>query len=325
MKRPERKFFCLFFAITSIILSCYSKPDMTFAENILENPGLEEKGTKGLPAGWSVVPHHRKKGKAAQDDKNAYTGSYSLRLSPNKKNDREGFAVFRMLNIEDIRGKEVIVSGFVKVEGIGKNNAAIALKTDKANWLELPRDTGGKFVPFSKTISIAKSIPEAALLVFVTGTGGSVWLDDLKILVGKEPSASVQEKIQITPEREAKQEIRSTKLRDLPASAAIFFVSNRDTGTQRLEIYAMDADGGNVTRLTFTNENHFITGIDRSRHYIVTSRVVAGTKDRRSLWVLDLETKKEVRLTDRRFHAEGDSFSPDGQWIVFFMKLGFSP
>ena len=107
----------------------------------------------------------------------------------------------------------------------------------------------------------------------------------------------------------------------LPPTASILFLSNRDTGSQRLELYAMDADGGNITRLTFTKDQHFITGIDRSRRYIATTRIVTGKKDRKSLWVLDLETKEEIRLTDPRFHAEGDSFSPDGQWIVFLMKL----
>ena len=116
----------------------------------------------------------------------------------------------------------------------------------------------------------------------------------------------------------------------LPPTAQLLFVSNRDTGTRSNEIYAMKADGGDVTRITFTNEHHFITGIDRSRRYIVTSRAVEdthrprglGNEDRRSLWVIDLETKNETRLTDPRFHAEGDSFSPDGQWIVFLMKRG---
>jgi len=330
VKRPERKFLCLFLAITFIILSCYSKPDMAFAENILENPGFEERGTEGLPEGWSVVPHHREKGKAAQDDENAYRGSYSLRLSPNKKNDREGYAVFRVLNIEDISGQKVTISGFVKVEGIGKNNVAIALKTDKAYWLKLPSDTEGKFVPFSKTISIAKTIPEAVLLVFVSGTAGDVWLDDLKLLVEKKPRASSQKKTQITAPGKAAQGRQPVKLGDPPATASILFISNRDTRKQRREIYAIDADGGNVTRITFTKKHHCLIGMDRSRRYIATSAIAEDTKkprglgdeDRKSLWVIDLETKTEVRLTDPRYFAEGDSFSPDGQWIVFFMKLG---
>ena len=91
----------------------------------------------------------------------------------------------------------------------------------------------------------------------------------------------------------------------------------------------MDSDGGNVVRLTFTNEHHFISGIDHSRRYIVTSRaendtdppVGLGDEDRRTLWLIDLETKTETRLTNPNDHAEGRSFSPDGQWIVFCMKL----
>lgn len=119
-----------------------------------------------------------------------------------------------------------------------------------------------------------------------------------------------------------------TGVGSLPSTADILFVSNRDTGSRRAEIYAMDADGGNVTRLTFTNEHHFIMGIDRSRRYIVTSRAKEdtdqppglGDEDRRSLWLLDLETKEEKRLTGPKYHAEGDSFSPDGEWIVFLMR-----
>ena len=66
MKLPEKKFRYLLFAITGLIFFCYSGPDMASAENILENSGFEEKGTAGLPEGWNVVPHHMKKGAAAQ-------------------------------------------------------------------------------------------------------------------------------------------------------------------------------------------------------------------------------------------------------------------
>jgi tricorn protease-like protein len=122
---------------------------------------------------------------------------------------------------------------------------------------------------------------------------------------------------------------KKARIGSLPPTAEILFVSNRDTGTRRYEIYAMDADGGNVTRLTFTKDHHTIMGLDRSRRYLVTSRAVKDThkpiglggEDRRSIWLLDLETKKESRLTNPLFHSEGDSFSPDGEWIVFFMKL----
>ncbi len=302
-------------------------------KNILENSGFEDKAGDGLPAGWRVIPHHKDKGEAAQDDVNAYTGSYSLKISPNKTNDKEGYGVFKMLNVDDVRGKDVTIHGFARVVGLS-NNATILLQTDRANWLKLPSNTGGKFVPFSKTFSIAKSIPEAGLLILVGGTSGDVWIDDLKVSVEKETFDSPKDKTKAAARGEdadiSKPSEKTVRLGELSASAAILFVSNRDTGTRRQEIYAMDADGGNVTRITFTNKHHFITGIDNSRRYIVTSRAVEdthkprglGDEDRKSLWLLDLETKKEVRLTDLRNHAEGDCFSPDGQWIVLFMKLG---
>ncbi len=115
----------------------------------------------------------------------------------------------------------------------------------------------------------------------------------------------------------------------LPPTADVLFVSNRDTGSRRAEIYATDSEGRNVNRLTFTNEHHFILGIDPTRRYIAVSRAEEdtdppdglGDEDRRSLWLVDLETKEETRFTDPRHHAEGDSFSPVGEWIVFHMKL----
>ena len=118
-------------------------------------------------------------------------------------------------------------------------------------------------------------------------------------------------------------------IRSLPSTAEILFTSNRDTGSRRTEIYSMSATGENVTRLTFSVYHHFILGMDNSRRYIVASRAEhdtdppkgLGDEDRRALWVLDLQTKQETRLTDPRNHAEGDSFSPDGEWIVFLMKI----
>jgi Tol biopolymer transport system component len=105
-------------------------------------------------------------------------------------------------------------------------------------------------------------------------------------------------------------------IQPLPAATEILFTSNRDTGTSRREIYAMDAQGANVTRITFSNENHFIVGIDASNRYLAVTR---GTDAKKCLWLLDLQTGKETPLTAAENHAEGRSFSPDGEWIVFWM------
>ena len=118
-------------------------------------------------------------------------------------------------------------------------------------------------------------------------------------------------------------------LHPLPASAQILFVSNMDTGSRAKEIYAMNENGGDITRITHSSYHHRIVGIDRTRRYILATRVVEdteypeglGDEDRKSLWVLDLETGDEKRLTDTSNNAEGDSFSPDGEWIVFHMVV----
>ena len=102
----------------------------------------------------------------------------------------------------------------------------------------------------------------------------------------------------------------------LPATAEILFTSNQDTRTHRWEIYSMDAQGGNITRITDSNENHFIMGIDPSGRYITATR---GTEEKKRLWLLDLATGEETPLTDAANHAEGRTFSPDGGWIVFWM------
>jgi len=119
------------------------------------------------------------------------------------------------------------------------------------------------------------------------------------------------------------------ELTPIPENAEILFVSNRDSGTGRTEIYSMEADGGNVTRITFSNRHHFIFGIDKSKRYIVASVAEQdtdlpfglGDEDRRSVWLYDLETGEQKRLSNPADHAEGRTFSPDGQWIVFCMKL----
>lgn len=129
--------------------------------------------------------------------------------------------------------------------------------------------------------------------------------------------------------QDVQKEPLNERINSLPETADILFVSNRDTGSRRTEIYAMDVDTREVTRITFTNVHHFIIGIDHLRQYIVVSRAEKdtdppsglGNEDRRSLWVIDLLTRQEFRLTDPGNHAEGDSFSPDGEWIVFLMRL----
>lgn len=115
----------------------------------------------------------------------------------------------------------------------------------------------------------------------------------------------------------------------LPSDAEILFVSSRDNYKRRTEIYSMNSDGTNQVRITNTNQHHFICGIDKSKNYILASVAEKdtdkpsglGDEDKRALWIIDLQTQQQARITDIDNHAEGDSFSPDGQWVVFLMKV----
>jgi len=121
-----------------------------------------------------------------------------------------------------------------------------------------------------------------------------------------------------------------TTLTPLPRDAAFLFVSNRGVEGDRREIFAMNAAGGNVTRITDSPYHHHLIGISRDRRHIVATRSTVdldgdGRLDdadsgKKSVWVLDLQEKKEMRLTSEMDLAEGKSISPDGEWVVFWMQ-----
>ncbi len=118
-------------------------------------------------------------------------------------------------------------------------------------------------------------------------------------------------------------------VRPIPQGAAILFASNQDTGGSRKEVYVMGADGTNAARITYSTMHHFLVGTDPSGRFLILSRAEQdtdppaglGDEDRRALWVVDLATGNETRLTALGNRAEGDSVSPDGQWVVFHMQL----
>jgi len=117
-------------------------------------------------------------------------------------------------------------------------------------------------------------------------------------------------------------------IHSLPSNADVLFVSNIDTGNSRKEIYALDIETGDITRITTSDKHYFIIGIDLSKKYILATCAIIdthppsglGDEDKKSLWLIDLENKEEKLLTNPLDHAEGDSFSPDGNWVVFFMQ-----
>jgi len=149
------------------------------SSTIVDNGGFERASEPGLPAGWEVVPAYAGRGEATIDPTGARSGKHSLRLTPNERSKSEAFGVFAMLSRADIAGKSVTLSGYAKVEGITDGRAAVLLKTDREDWIPLPGDTGGDYVKFSKRFEISPKIPEAGLLLLVSGAGGYVSFDDI--------------------------------------------------------------------------------------------------------------------------------------------------
>jgi Tol biopolymer transport system component len=83
-----------------------------------------------------------------------------------------------------------------------------------------------------------------------------------------------------------------------------------------MEIYSMDAEGGSINRVTTSDKQHYVFGVDYGRRYIAAT---TGSEEKKQLWLLDSETGRETPLTRVENNAEGRSFSPDGEWVVFWM------
>ena len=47
-------------------------------------------------------------------------------------------------------------------------------------------------------------------------------------------------------------------IKSLPETADVLFISNRETGTRRKEIFSLDIDSGEITRLTYSDKHFFL-------------------------------------------------------------------
>ncbi len=99
---------------------------------------------------------------------------------------------------------------------------------------------------------------------------------------------------------------------DAPApSGRIVFISNRDGD---FEIYVMDADGGNQTRLTYSE------GMDAEPAWSPDGRLIAFYSERdgnAEIYLMNADGSDQRRLVR---HPKGDfspAWSPDGRYIAF--------
>jgi TolB protein len=97
----------------------------------------------------------------------------------------------------------------------------------------------------------------------------------------------------------------------------IVFVSYRDRDE---EIYLMNADGSNQTRLTFSQYGDTEPVLSPDGRFIVfVSQRAGGHK----LFIMNADGTDQRQLTDGRSTDEYDPyFSPDGQWVVYSSSLG---
>ena len=101
------------------------------------------------------------------------------------------------------------------------------------------------------------------------------------------------------------------------AQAQIAFVSDRD---ENLEIYVVDADGGNLRRLTNNplDESEPSWSPDGQRIVFVTTRVGEGARDEnRQIFVMDADGDNQQKLTNSDFSEWEPTWSPDGKRIAF--------
>lgn len=93
----------------------------------------------------------------------------------------------------------------------------------------------------------------------------------------------------------------------------ILFMSNRDGFW---EIYSMNTDGTNQTRLTKDNMKWpYPFSVSPDGRKIAYISDITGNTD---LWVMDIDTKEKTQVTDTKNSDEGTPcWSPDGKAIIF--------
>jgi len=101
-----------------------------------------------------------------------------------------------------------------------------------------------------------------------------------------------------------------------PTGRQIVFVSDRGGNA---EIYTMDAEGGNITRVSFGGSNHH----DSPAWSPAGDRIVyvARVDNIFDLYILNLRSQQIAKLTESNARNESPTWSPDGRHIVFTSNM----
>jgi tricorn protease-like protein len=94
-----------------------------------------------------------------------------------------------------------------------------------------------------------------------------------------------------------------------PLGDKILFLSDRNSASHFFQLYSMNPDGSDSVLLSPNYVAH--ASWHPNGQSIVFSDIFG------ELWVLDLVTQQQIRLTEDNWHDDYPSWSPDGNYIVF--------
>ncbi|MFX1394682.1 MAG: TolB family protein, partial [Promethearchaeota archaeon] len=103
----------------------------------------------------------------------------------------------------------------------------------------------------------------------------------------------------------------------------IYFLS--DYHTEYYEIYSMNPDGTDVTRLTYQEINKsapLCLSPDGTLLAYSASNNSQPVDPNKEIWILNLTDMTTMQITHNRYHDEHPDFSPNGKELCFFSKHG---
>jgi Tol biopolymer transport system component len=165
----------------------------------------------------------------------------------------------------------------------------------------------------------------AFLLLGITGYMGEKALADSR---QGEPTLSVSQVLR---------KVKVPSLTPIPNEAELIFRSQRGgrrspDGQYNYELWASDAEGKHLTQITHNGYFYAHFDVSPNRRYIAAMRMTRGDtnhngrieeRDRKTLWILDLEAKEEWPLLEEYDSGLGGVvWSPDGKYIYLSVMFG---